>query len=540
MKRAAIYARFSTEHQSEKSIEDQLRLCEQHRKRNGYSLFGTFQDEARSGTSMLGRDGLERLMQRAKASDFNVLIVESLDRLSRDPGDLHQIHKQFEFWGIAIESVQKGKTDSLDVALQGIYNSVFIDNVRAQVRRGMAGLVERGLHPGGRAYGYSAVPGSPGTLKIVEEEAVIVRRIFESYLDGKTPREIAKELNAEKVPPPRGRYWAASTINGSRQRMNGIIQNSLYSGEVIWNRVRMIKDPSTGRRISRINPKDEWIRKQVPELRIITQGAFDAAQKLKAERGGPKPHQKRKPRHLFSSLLECGCCGAGMSVKDRDHGRIRVMCTQAKEAGTCTNKRPYYLDEIEKTVVFGLKEELSRPDAIKRYVQSYNEEMRRLSASSSSLLRKNRNQLAKIDGEIQRAIDAVMRGVLEAEDVRERIAALKAENKRLEDEISRIEQSRAPIALHPTAITSYLRSVENLEETVRSNSLYASEESKTALRELVDGVVVSPPDKAEDRMRIEVRGYLSRLVGGDLFPERSSQGGTMVAEEGLEPPTRGL
>jgi hypothetical protein len=79
----------------------------------------------------------------------------------------------------------------------------------------------------------------------------------------------------------------------------------------------------------------------VPELRIVDDEIFRAAQELKATRGGPRPHQKRKPRHLFSGLLKCGCCGAGMSVKDKDHGKIRVVCTQAKEAGTCSNKRPY-------------------------------------------------------------------------------------------------------------------------------------------------------------------------------------------------------
>jgi site-specific DNA recombinase len=56
--------------------------------------------------------------------------------------------------------------------------------------------------------------------------------------------------------------------------MNGILQNSIYSGEIIWNRVRMVKDPSTGRRISRVNPSDNWIRKEVPELRIIAQEVF--------------------------------------------------------------------------------------------------------------------------------------------------------------------------------------------------------------------------------------------------------------------------
>jgi site-specific DNA recombinase len=415
--------------------------------------------------------------------------------------------------------------------LHGVYNSIFISNVCAQVRRGMRGLVNKVLHPGGRAYGYRAVPGSPGHLKIVEEEASIVQRIFESYINGKTPREIAGELNSERVPPPRGRYWNASTINGNRQRVNGILQNPIYAGELVWNRVRMVKDPSTGRRVSKVNPTDEWIRGSIPELRIVDDETFQAAQELKAMRGGPRPHQKRKPRHLFSGLLKCGCCGAGMSVKDKDHGRIRVTCTQAKEAGTCTNKKPYYLDQIEKMVLSGLKEELRNPEAIKRYVQSYNEEMRRLSASSSSLQRKLQSQFARVDGEIERAIDAIMRGVLEAGDVGDRIAALKAEKKKLEEQISRIGQSKSPVALHPTAIASYLHSVENLEQSIRSNSLQGGEESKNALRELVDAVIVNPPENNASGMKIEVRGHLSRLIGGDLFPQRSYRGGKVVAEE---------
>jgi len=220
-----------------------------------------------------------------------------------------------------------------------------------------------------------------------------------------------------------------------------------------------------------------------------------------------------------------------MSVKDKDHGKIRVVCTQAKEAGTCSNKRPYYLDRIEKTVLSGLKEELRNPEAIRRYVKSYDQEMKRLSASSSSSLQKLRSQLARVDGEIERAIDAIICGVLEAEDVGDRIAAMKAEKKKLEERIGRTEQSKSPVALHPTAITSYLHSVENLEQSIRCNSLQGSEESKNALRELAEAVVINPPENDESGIKIEVRGYLSRLMGSDLFPQRSYQGGKVVAEE---------
>src|SRR5690606_18327054 len=125
-----------------------------------------------------------------------------------------------------------------------------------------------GRHAGGRAYGYRPVPGVPGELEIVEDEAQTVRRSFADYVAGKSPRQIAGELNAERVPPPRGARWTASTINGNKARGHGILLNSLYAGEVVWNRVRMVKDPDTGKRISRVNPEKEWMRADAPHLVI--------------------------------------------------------------------------------------------------------------------------------------------------------------------------------------------------------------------------------------------------------------------------------
>jgi site-specific DNA recombinase len=214
-----------------------------------------------------------------------------------------------------------------------------------------------------------------------------------------------------------------------------------------------------------------------------------------------------------------------MSVKDRDHCRIRVMCSQAKEAGTCTNKRPYYLDEIEKTVLSGLKRELRNPEAIKLYVQSYNDEMKRLSAASSSTLHKLENRLLKVEGELSRAIDAVVRGIVEPEDVRERIAGLKQEKQKIEIDLERFQSSKTPVVLHPTAMASYFRCVDDLEQSIKINSLHGSEESKSALRELVDSVVVSPPDKAADRMTVEGAGLPLPACRRQFVPAAFFSGG---------------
>jgi hypothetical protein len=125
------------------------------------------------------------------------------------------------------------------------------------------------------SYGYDVVKrfasdGSPirGDRAINEGEAGIVRRIFEEYASGDSPRTIAARLNREKVPGPSGRGgWGASTIHGHRERGTGILNNELYASRIVWNRLRYIKDPSTGKRVSRINPVSEWINRPVPDLR---------------------------------------------------------------------------------------------------------------------------------------------------------------------------------------------------------------------------------------------------------------------------------
>jgi site-specific DNA recombinase len=95
MKPAAIYARFSTELQNEKSTDDQIALCRAYAARHQLNVVATFEDKARSGASVFGRDGLMQLMDAARQQRFTVVIVEALDRLSRDMEDLAGIHKGY-------------------------------------------------------------------------------------------------------------------------------------------------------------------------------------------------------------------------------------------------------------------------------------------------------------------------------------------------------------------------------------------------------------------------------------------------------------
>src|SRR6202040_3167439 len=104
----------------------------------------------------------------------------------------------------------------------------------------------------------------------------IVRRIFNDYAAGKAPQAIAKQLNKEAVPGPSGTAWGPSTIHGNPDRGTGILNNELYVGKLVWNRLRYIKDPETGKRVSRLNDPSRLVVQDVPELRIIPQDLWDA------------------------------------------------------------------------------------------------------------------------------------------------------------------------------------------------------------------------------------------------------------------------
>ncbi|MFC7397771.1 recombinase family protein [Chelatococcus sp. GCM10030263] len=119
---------------------------------------------------------------------------------------------------------------AMSMSLRGLVGQLYREDNAHKVRRGQAGRIGQGLDTGGITYGYAAVSSHPGKRVIVEAEAEIVRRIVRESVAGRTPRHIAHDLSGDRVPPPRGRAWNASTINGNTQRRSGLLQNELYAG----------------------------------------------------------------------------------------------------------------------------------------------------------------------------------------------------------------------------------------------------------------------------------------------------------------------
>ena len=329
--RAAIYARYSSENQREASIDDQIRLCKVRLTREGWTVAATYSDRAMSGSQVL-RPGYQKLLQDVREGRIDVVVAEALDRVSRDQEHVAGFFKQLTFSGIKLVTIAEGEISELHVGLKGTMNALFIKDLAAKTHRGLQGRVEEGRSGGGLCYGYDVVRehdarGEPvrGGRTINENEATIVRRILTAYANGRSPRQIAIELNAEGIHGPAAGEWGPSTINGNSARGTGILNNELYIGKLVWNRLRYIKDPDTGRRISKFNDPSEWVIQDVPALRIISPELWDLVKTrqllikrdTRPDVSAEKPFwERRRPRFLLSGLAKCG-------VTDRDPGRDR-------------------------------------------------------------------------------------------------------------------------------------------------------------------------------------------------------------------------
>ena len=307
--RFAGYGRNSTDKQNPTSPLDQLHEIREAGEAKGWVFVRGYTDTAVSGFSEFGRDAFAEMKRDAEAGLFDCIIIEDLDRLSRNIGDAAKFKEKMDFLGIAIYSLSKGGfVNELDIGFKGTMNAQFLKDLSQKTKRGLAASVRKGKSAGGLPYGYKNT-AEPGIIVIDEPKAEVVRRIFQMYADGHSPRSIAGALNSDGVPSPRGGDWNASTINGHRSRGVGILRNTIYIGRRVWRRTCKVRNPDTGQRLIRTQSEENHITVKVPHLRILKKNLWDSVQARLPNRRNNKPYPKRSA-YLLSGLMECGECGS--------------------------------------------------------------------------------------------------------------------------------------------------------------------------------------------------------------------------------------
>ena len=553
--RAAVYARFSTDLQNDRSIDDQFMFCRAHAKRLGLEITEVFADYAVSAATVHGRPEYQRMLQLAMGGRFNVIYTEDLDRLSRSISDLGRLFEETQYAGVKIVTVADGEVNEMHIGLKGTMSAMFLKQLAQKVRRGLAGVIRDGRSAGGRAYGYRPDRASPGRPIIVPEQAEMVLRIFTEYADGKSPKAICRSLTEEGVSPPRGRVWAPSALLGFASRGTGILRNTVYNGYLVWNKVRMVKDPQTGKRVSRPNPVAEWKTVEAPQLRIVSQELFDKVQaQLTARTHAGRDDNMmvhRRPKRLLSGLIKCGACGAGMAVAGVDRSdRTRIRCSAHTNSGACPDPKTFYLDEVEDLVIDSLTKELASPERIYVYAKAFLEKCRTQAVHENHRREEIDARMAAIAKDLQRLMEWALRGLGDETEHLAMQKVLGQERNRLKLELARLAQVDN-VVVHPTAVKTFAERLRVASNDPRRSTRGRLEMTLTMLhdmgelsrlaRDLIQSVTLSRDKDGAMLMRVEswLEPFLDNAgEGSNANPPSGAV--SLVAGEGLEPPTRGL
>ena len=353
--RVGIYARYSSDKQSESSITDQVRRARDAVARAGGdpAKAAVFSDAAKSARSMAGREGLDEMLRAVEKGQLDVIITEDVSRISRDMGDSANIFKRLEYACVPLIGLDgvdtSAKGGKLTYAFKSMMAEWYIDELRERTLRGLEGRALAGFATGGVPYGFTTVgdvdkSGRELGRKIVidENEAAIIRRIFTEYRDGGAYHRTARMLNREGVPSPRAgskhkRFgWGSSTIRA-------MLYNEKYTGTWRFKERQWVKVPGTNKRRPRARAADEVITVERPELRIIDAELWTAVQaklasvnrKYKGD-GRARAPGTWKTSYLFSGILTCDECGFPLTIYGSQSVRY-YRCNTHHAKGTCTN-----------------------------------------------------------------------------------------------------------------------------------------------------------------------------------------------------------
>ncbi len=458
----------------------------------------------------------QKMLEEARNGAFDILISEALDRLSRDQENIAGLYKQLTFAGIRLVTLSEGEVSELHVGLKGTMNALFLKDLAQKTKRGLEGRVRQGKSGGGNAYGYDVVKkldaeGEPirGERRINEGEAAVIRRVFKDFAAGFSPRAIAKALNNEGIPGPRGRPWRDTTIRGHHTRRTGILRNDLYIGKLVWNKQRYVKDPDTGKRLARPNPEDQWIIERVPDLRIVDDALWNSVEARLQDIRESIPVTKaresrfwehRRARHLFTGLMVCAECGGSMIAAGKDY----MACDHARNQGTCSNKRGIKRNKIEEAVLVTLKSNLMQPHLVEEFIRAFHAEINSLEKVRNAGRVNAANEIEKISRQLDGLYDAIADG-LRTQGLKTRLEQLEQRKTELEAEIANAPPP-API-LHPNLAQLYRRKVENLHASLNND------DSRTEVAEILRGLVESINVRnLDDGFEIELVGEIVSMI----------------------------
>jgi site-specific DNA recombinase len=557
--RIGAYARFSSDKQSETSASAQIARLDQwvHARGGQLSLQHTYRDEGISGATNQ-RPGLIALMAAVDSGHVDVVVVEDLSRLSRDIEHSASMRKRFAFSGVRLIGIADGidtlgNGGDLLYGVKSILSEQYLKDLGDKTSRGLRDRAQAGRVTGALPFGYSSESAPDGQGKVpvvVPAQAAIVDRIFRMRAAGRSYRDIAKALNDEGIPPPRGRQ------KDSRKRRDGwamsgvrsMLRNPKYAGSWTFGARSWKKSPITGKRVVRPG-ESPMIEAELPELRIVDEETWSQVQALNDEareryasvgrsgycrEGGASTARRVYP---LSTLIRCGVCGGPMVIEKTQKPRYRCDASRGN-GGCCENSRTVMEHALREAFTSAMLRYFNRPEVVAHLIEASKTELARVQGTIPDERRQAGTALADTRGRIDNLVELASRGAAPP-SVLEKIRELEAMAGKQERHIEGLDASLEPFdAPKPEDVVTRIRNLGALFDK-------SPKDAREALTHLLDdGIQLHPLENGHYRARWTVRGgalFFSGTtkppVDTEGFEERST---LWVAGAGFAPTTFGL
>jgi len=501
--RVAIYARVSTQEQAEQgySIDAQLEMLNNYCKENNKVCFKEYVDRGISGKSIEGRYQLQQMLLDAKAGLFDEVIVWKINRLARKQLDLLKIVEELNKYSVTFRSYSENfetETPMGRFALQmmgsvaELERNTIVDNVRM----GMRQKAKEGKWNGGIVLGYRSVSIGDETsknkergLEVVPEEALIVKKIYTMYSEGKGLKAIANQLNHEGYKSKKGIHFQ---VNGIRD----ILHNPMYIGKIRFGK-------NSNSHIKGRGKDNNYIIAEGKHDPIISEDLWNKVQALYEEKSG-KPPTTFHGSFPLTGLVRCPVCGAGMvahrSKRKHKDGTYTVhryyACGNWRNKGSSVcNANGIRADYVEDYVYNRINEVLLSPYILKDVVNNINKNNNSKIQPLQEELNQINKQLSSFNEKKKKCFALYEEDIIDKNLFKERLDSLKSEEEVLYKRKSSIETS---LNTEVTASIQY-EYVKNVLSNFRDNLKYSSpEQEKTFLHLMIDNIIITKDKKIEN------------------------------------------
>lgn len=435
----AAYCRVSTDKEDQlNSLEAQKEFFSEYTKRTGDNLVRLYADEGISGTKIKNRKEFLRMMSDAEHGLFDMVVVKDISRFARNTVDLLQNVRKLKALGI--------ETQFLTANMTSMGNSEFVltifgalaqeesANTSKRVKFGKKMNAEKGRVPN-IVYGYDKTIGDYFNLAINEEEAAVVRQIYQWYIkDGYGAAKISIFLNERGLRTKRNCQW-------SQNGVCRILTNELYTGKII-NGKQEVTDFLTGQRADK--DASEWMVVDRPDLRIIDPETFEQAQQIMKSRGKAFKVDKERQsnKYLFSTLIKCKECGWSFrrTVRTYKNTYVRWVCSghNGRGADNCPNAVTVDEDELIKVLQEYFAGLLKAKKNVIRYVVGEFQRVYKAKDENLNYEKELTAQLAKLQKTRQKYMDMYADDLISREELNDKIGGMRKEIERLENELKMV------------------------------------------------------------------------------------------------------